>query len=67
MSWRKNSFTADSDWAEARWRKNSFSGPNECVELAVSASMIGVRDSKSSTGAQRRVSTEAWTTFLGSL
>ncbi|MBP2320884.1 hypothetical protein JOF56_001269 [Kibdelosporangium banguiense] len=32
----------------ATWRKSSFSGPNggECVEVAVTPELIGIRDSK---------------------
>jgi hypothetical protein len=49
------------------WRKSSFSGDTECVEVAVSPDLVGVRDSKNVEGEQLRMTAEAWTTFLSTL
>ena len=33
-------------WSSASWRKSSFSDTGACVEVAFSAGLIGVRDTK---------------------
>lgn len=54
-------------FTDARWRKSSRSngnGGNNCVEVAVVASAVGVRDSKNPDGPALRFSPAAWTSFL---
>jgi hypothetical protein len=48
------------------WRKSSHSGggDNNCVEIAVTDEMTGVRDSKNQQGPILEFSTKQWRTFL---
>lgn len=50
-----------------RWRKSSYSGGgnNDCVEVAVGAEVVGVRDSKNVDGPQLAFSPEAWRAMTG--
>ncbi|MFN2419378.1 MAG: DUF397 domain-containing protein [Candidatus Limnocylindria bacterium] len=44
-----------------RWRKSSYSNAErECVEVAVSAGLVGVRDSKNSAGPTLVLRSESW-------
>lgn len=49
----------------ARWRKSSHSNPaaNDCVEVAVATAMVGVRDSKNSTGPVLHLDQAGWEAF----
>jgi hypothetical protein len=52
------------------WRKSSYSGPddgNDCVEIATSPTLIGVRDSKTPARAVLTFPAGAFTTFLKAL
>lgn len=51
------------------WRKSSYSGGNngDCVEVALSTELVGVRDSKAPASGELTVAAEAWTTFLREL
>jgi len=54
-------------FTDASWRKSSRSngnGGNNCVEVAVVASAVGIRDSKNPDGAVLRFSPGAWESFL---
>lgn len=54
-------------FAETRWRKSSRSngnGGNNCVEVAVVVSAVGVRDSKNPDGPVLRFSPAAWESFV---
>ncbi|MBY8848601.1 DUF397 domain-containing protein [Saccharothrix longispora] len=48
------------------WRKSSYSGPNggECVEIAHTVDMTGVRDSKNPGAGVLVFGTDAWSRFL---
>jgi hypothetical protein len=46
------------------WRKSSYTTDNNCVEVAFSASEVGVRDSKQRTGATLEFGPGEWRTFL---
>ncbi len=48
------------------WRKSSYSGPNggECVEVARTVEVTGVRDSKNAEGPVLRFGAAAWARFL---
>lgn len=49
----------------SKWRKSSFSGGgNNCVEVAPSASVVGVRDTKDRAAGHLTVSASAWAAFL---
>jgi hypothetical protein len=50
------------------WRKSSHSGGGngDCVEVAVSAAAVGVRDSKNTVGPILRFPADGWQTFLAS-
>jgi hypothetical protein len=51
-------------WAGAEWRRSSACGEAGCLEVAVRAGWVAVRDSKRA-GAEPLVLTEAeWTAFL---
>ncbi|MEU0472084.1 DUF397 domain-containing protein [Streptomyces olivaceus] len=52
------------------WRKPSYSGPddgNNCVEVAIASSRVGVRDSKTPARAFLTFPPEAFTPFLEGL
>jgi hypothetical protein len=55
--------------ASLTWRKSSYSGPNggDCVEVAVTDDVTGVRDSKNLTGSALIFRTQAWTALLDHL
>jgi hypothetical protein len=48
------------------WRKSSYSGSSgtDCVEVAVGAEAVGVRDSKNVDGPRLAFSTGNWRTFI---
>jgi hypothetical protein len=47
------------------WRKSSRSGANtECVEIASSSQVIGVRDSKDQAGPILALAPTSWRTFV---
>jgi hypothetical protein len=47
------------------WRKSSHSGGgNDCVEVAMIAGGVGVRDSKNPGGGELHVSAESWRGLL---
>ncbi|MGW5099380.1 DUF397 domain-containing protein [Streptomyces sp. NPDC004100] len=55
------------DTTDLRWFKSSHSGGNDgnsCVEIAVTPSVIHVRDSKHQTGPQLALTQDTWTTFV---
>ena len=68
-TWRKSSHSGGSgngNCVEMTWRKSSYSGGGngDCVEVAVSTEMIGVRDSKNVTGPTLEFSVDQWRRFL---
>jgi hypothetical protein len=48
------------------WRTSSYSQPNggNCVEVAYTAEMVGVRDSKNPGGGKLRITPDQWTRML---
>jgi hypothetical protein len=50
------------------WRKSSYSsgGDTDCVEVAVAAGAVGVRDSKNTSGPTLAFSPTAWRTYTRS-
>lgn len=56
------------DVSGARWRKSSRSTDQaNCVEVAVTAGAVAVRDSKSPTGSVLAVHPQAWTALTAAL
>jgi hypothetical protein len=56
------------DLSGARWRKSSRSTDQaNCVEVAVTAGAVTVRDSKHPTGGALIISPRAWATFTTAL
>ncbi|GGT66860.1 DUF397 domain-containing protein [Streptomyces coeruleorubidus] len=58
------------DASELAWFKSSYSsGPDgdSCVEIATSAAVIHVRDSKQATGPRLGLAPEAWSDFVASV
>ncbi|MFC3893199.1 DUF397 domain-containing protein [Lentzea rhizosphaerae] len=55
--------------SNSMWRKSSYSGggANECVELAVRANDVGVRDSKNPDAAMLRFQRTAFGSFINEL
>lgn len=50
-----------SNFDDAIWRKSSYSGENgTCVEVAEVGSLVGVRDSKSTTTGQLALARGGW-------
>ncbi len=49
---------------ELGWRKSSYTGRNECVEIAEASGSAAIRDSKNPRGAELRVSTGSWKSFV---
>jgi hypothetical protein len=49
------------------WRKSSYSGAGngDCVEVAVGATRVGVRDSKNPDGPRLVFPAEQWRAWLG--
>lgn len=54
------------DFDAAAWRKSSWSGDNggQCVEVAVTSEVIGVRDSKDPDGPRLVFTPAEWDAFL---
>ncbi len=53
------------EFSAARWFTSSHTqNGGQCVEVAVAAGWVGVRDSKERTGPRLAVSDRAWTAFL---
>lgn len=56
----------ESIWTDAVWRRSSRSnGGGQCVEIAVAADLVAVRDSKNPDGARLVFPVDAWQSFLG--
>jgi hypothetical protein len=68
--WRKSSYSGETgtgNCVEVSWRKSSYSGGSgtgNCVEVALGASVVGVRDSKNTSGPTLGFSLTAWRTFV---
>jgi hypothetical protein len=67
--WRKSSYSGGSgtgNCVEVNWHKSSHSGAGQtnCVEVAIEASAVGVRDSKNTSGPSLAFSPTAWRTFV---
>jgi hypothetical protein len=53
------------DWSRASWRKSSRSnGSGDCVEVATTGDVIGLRDSKDPAGPVLMCTRQAWQGFL---
>ncbi|CCK30312.1 hypothetical protein BN159_5933 [Streptomyces davaonensis JCM 4913] len=52
--------------SELKWFKSSYSssGSGDCIEVAVTAATVHVRDSKDRRGAQLALSPTAWADFI---
>jgi hypothetical protein len=56
------------DLSRAQWRTSTYSGSNgNCVEVAVAAPVIAVRDSADPDGPALRFTPDQWTTFTGTV
>ena len=63
--WRKSSRSAGGNCVELAWRKSSCSnGGGECVELALAAEAVAVRDSKNPEGPVLTFPAASLATFL---
>ncbi|MFC4042384.1 DUF397 domain-containing protein [Dactylosporangium siamense] len=64
---RKEVHVLSAQFTDASWHKSSRSngnGGNNCVEVAVADSAVGVRDSKNPDGPVLRFSPAAWESFV---
>ena len=51
-----------------RWRTSTYSGTRTvCVEVAVTPTVVGVRDSKDRDAGTLVINRESWTKFIASL
>ncbi len=55
---------AQENTSELAWRKSSASGESNCVEVAVEANLVLVRDSKDRASAVLRFTFAEWSAFL---
>ncbi|MFC6084996.1 DUF397 domain-containing protein [Sphaerisporangium aureirubrum] len=57
------------DVSGMRWRKSSYSSGNggDCVEVAASAGVVAIRDTKDWARGMLRVPASEWHRFLGTL
>jgi hypothetical protein len=57
------------DLSRATWQKSSYSNGSggDCVEVAMTPEIVGVRDTKNRTGATLTFSPNHWQTFLADL
>jgi hypothetical protein len=50
------------------WRKSSYSSHNgTCVEVALTGSMVGVRDSKNARARHLTLTPAGWNSFVGAV
>ncbi|GAA2500628.1 DUF397 domain-containing protein [Terrabacter carboxydivorans] len=55
----------EADWSAATWRKSVHSDTGACVEVAQSAGLIGVRDSKANgSGPILEFTSAEWCAFI---
>ena len=55
----------DDDLSRAQWRKSSYSGNSgNCVEVAMTDDVIGIRDSKNPDGPVLSFSPSEWDAFI---
>lgn len=60
--------TADRDLNHADWRKSSRStAESNCVEVAVTSEVVGMRDTKHRESGSLAVTPHAWTRFVTTL
>ncbi len=53
------------DLSRAQWRKSNYSGnTGNCVEVAITESVVGVRDSKDLNGSVLVFTRDEWRSFL---
>jgi hypothetical protein len=64
LTWRKSSYSGQTDCVEVGWHKSSHSGQTNCVEVANAAGSVAVRDSKNPAGGQLNLPRGTWLTFL---
>jgi hypothetical protein len=59
----------DMDMSQAAWRTSSRSGNTggDCVQVAYTANVVAVRDSKDRSGPVLAFDSHAWASFLGNL
>lgn len=56
------------NFSSANWFKSSYSSnAHACVEVALTTSAAGVRDSKDRAGGELTFSSEQWSSFLATL
>jgi hypothetical protein len=68
VSWRRSSFSTDaSNCVEIGWRKSSASTSTNCVELAIQAEQVAVRDTKNTSGPVLTVPTATWQRLLANV
>ena len=64
--WHKSSYSGSGNTScvEVNWHKSGDSGAGDCMAVAYAASVIGVRDSKNTSGPTLTFSPNAWRGFV---
>lgn len=59
----------NSDLQYAKWRKASYSAGNDgnCVEVALTATVTGIRDSKAPEGGYLQLGRSGWSAFVANV
>jgi hypothetical protein len=66
MTWRKSTFSDETNCVELSWRKSSYTTENQCVEVAWPPLRAAVRDSKHRAGPVLTFGQPAFSVFVQS-
>jgi hypothetical protein len=60
---------SDLDWTQANWRSSTHSanGGGQCVEIAITPEVVGMRDSKRTDNAVLAIDPDKWRDFISAV